>query len=86
MPLFVRRPQPVEARRFDGVQDPTLATWLGEWFDDWLPKTRELRLHVGLKPVTLKAGDWIVRMPNGSFIPFSADLFAATYEPLDGGN
>jgi hypothetical protein len=35
-------------------------------------------------PITASLGDWIIRGIKGEFYPCKPDIFAATYEPVEG--
>jgi hypothetical protein len=49
--------------------------------------TEEGTLLISTLEGTMEArdGDWIIRGVKGEFYPCKPDIFAATYEPLEGG-
>ncbi len=82
MPKFRKKPIIIEAEQFwpyklpwpEGVipNDPTLAVntkGVIKTLEGWL---------------TVSPGDWIIRGIAGEFYPCKPDIFAKTYEPVEG--
>lgn len=47
--------------------------------DEFLPCIRTLE-----GTMTIRPGDWVVRGTKGEFYPVKPDIFAETYEPIEG--
>lgn len=84
--MYRKRPVVVEAAQHKGEPDAELETWLGEAFETWLPSRDELVFRIAKsnnKEVTIQAGDWIIKEPDGSgFYPCEARVFEDTYEEM----
>ena len=83
--MSLSEPAQVTALRFD---EPSAAQDLARWCSGEVAVARDdpddVRVlvpdHNGPRPARL--GDWIVLHPDGSFRPYSAEAFAARFEPL----
>jgi hypothetical protein len=87
MPRFRKRPVEIEAIQYTG--DNYFQVW------DWAlqkngAKVAEMGFADTLVIMTLEGtmraspGDWIIKGVDGEFYPCKPDIFAKTYDPLDG--
>ena len=82
---FRKKPLVVEARQL--TRDNAREVW--EWINGKAYYESDGSIS-GLTIFTLKGrvkaefGDWIIRGAEGDFWPVTPDIFAATYEPVDG--
>lgn len=78
MAKFWTIPVEVEAIQWNGSQDDdAVAAFAGHWFSPGVPQSiTTFTISVRVSP-----GDWIVRQPNGEYLPFDSAGFAATYQP-----
>ena len=89
MPEFRKKPVVIEARQYDGeikVKHP-----IAEWISDnggeytYTPDTPQQFGIVTLEGTMIaNPGDWIIKGVSGEFYPCKPDIFAQTYEPIDG--
>jgi len=90
MPMFRKRPVEVEAWQYKG--GPLL-----QGDPDWVAEKTEpvcavmigvatvaLRVFTLHGPTVAKPNDWIIKGPSGDVWPCKPDIFAATYEPVEG--
>jgi hypothetical protein len=97
MARYRKRPVVIEAVRNDGMWLPIIE-WLDNLADGKFripfgstpPIVRNSidgTLSIATLEGTMRAdvGDWIIRGVQGEFYPCKPDVFAATYEPADGG-
>ena len=92
MPLFRKKPVVIEAMQFK----PTLEAGIeyAEAFDDWVLKNQgdrkcKYRGESLIIPTLegdheAKPYDWIIRGVKGELYPCKPDIFAATYEAVEG--
>lgn len=77
----------IEAWQFDGSELSTIkieSHSTPECPIDIVPYTeRFLRVHTLEGPLVATAGDWIIRGVQGELFPCRADIFAATYTPVE---
>ncbi|HEY4037786.1 MAG TPA: hypothetical protein VGM15_03110 [Burkholderiaceae bacterium] len=90
MPKFRKKPIVIEAMQFTGQTASACAIvhWaLSE------PVNRIKIMHDGTSWIEIQtpegtmradAGDWIIRGVKGEYYPCKPDIFAATYEPVEG--
>ena len=84
MPYFVKRPIVIEARQFSGEPDPELETWLGDWFESWVPQKSQLIIRTReSNTFAARATDWIIRGIVGEFYACGDEIFVATYEAVE---
>lgn len=67
--------------------------WHGEWTEEmkalvgsapaWIGTFSVLRIKGLYALMTANPGDWVVRGPAGEFCSIKADIFAATYDPVE---
>jgi hypothetical protein len=84
---FRKKPVVIEAIRWDG--SPTTANrFLGEAYGvDWeYASGAEAAIVIPTLEGRMRAevGDWIIKGVKGEFYPCKPDIFAATYEPVEG--
>ena len=78
--LWVKKPVPVEARRFDPAADYdealSVTTWCGG-------RPVDEGCEIGTLEGTMLArpGDWIIKGIRGEFYPVERSIFEETYEP-----
>lgn len=87
---FRKKPVVIDAYRLPLADEP-----VSEMFHDWCEKVGfenfESDRDEGMMIQTLEGdmraepGDWIIKGVKGEFYPCKPDIFAATYEPADGG-
>lgn len=95
MARYRKRPVEIDAVYFDGTHASVIGVM---HFVDAGRGTTEIKIHTNSNPArshitipTLEgdmranAGDWIIRGIKGELYPCKADVFADTYEPVDGG-
>lgn len=86
MAKFRKRPVEVEAVQFNGPFRNDAPTWLFEALGDG----RMAFTNYGLEIRTLEgrmiadSGDWIIKGVKGEIYPCKPDIFAETYEAIDG--
>lgn len=95
MSKFRKKPVVIEAVSWDGGKDIANIQFLnthGEYQRDWQYASREAHEYGGpILILTLEGqmrcevGDWIICGVKGELYPCKADIFAATYEPVDDG-
>lgn len=88
---YRKKPVVIEAEQFDGIcERPDLELHMGDWDFDWDCKECGQKAHRHGKVKTLEGwhiacpGDWIITGIKGEHYPCKPDIFAATYEPVDG--
>jgi hypothetical protein len=84
MPKFRKKPVVIEARRFTGEPDADLERWIGDQFESWVPSKRQLVIRTREGDMFGSAGDWIIQGVAGEFYACKPDIFAETYEPVEG--
>ena len=90
---FRKKPLVVEARHFRGDRESGQA--IQAWAAGTTPQclivmetspTFEIRTLIIPTPegkMEASEGDWVIRGVRGEFYPCAADIFAATYEPVE---
>ena len=84
---YRKKPVVIEAVRWLGNNHAEICEFFG---DDFEPL--EIRGNEGVYITTLEGvlrasvGDYIIKGVNGEFYPCKPDIFAKTYEPVDGRN
>lgn len=88
MGMYRKKPVVVEARLLAEDVAPEIALWCGgRLVEDFTPFTKHV---LGLDIPTLEGvmradvGDWVIRGVKGEFYPCKPDVFAATYEEIEG--
>ena len=88
MARFRKRPVVIEAMKVETGMAATITDWMGR---DKSGNNRNARwdgrsFHITTLEGTMIAepGDWIIKGVQGEFYPCKPDIFAATYEPVDG--
>jgi hypothetical protein len=90
---FRKKPVVVEARQYAGNGNMEPRGGLPEWLWDALGNGTAYFTKGGLDPLYLKTlegpltvspGDWIICGVKGELYPCKPDIFAATYEPVEG--
>ncbi|MDQ3580003.1 MAG: hypothetical protein M3443_20880 [Actinomycetota bacterium] len=89
-PTFRKKPVEIQAIQFTG--EPTnfdnVCTFLGEQQHGHREEEFGPNAHVLIYTLEgemrASVGDWIIRGVKGEFYPCKPDIFAATYEPVDG--
>ncbi len=87
MPKFRKLPVIIEAVQFTGKNQHEL----GEFASAGLTYTEEfntlaiddLHVHTLEGDMKISEGDWLIKGIKGEFYPCKADIFAATYEPVE---
>ena len=88
MPLFRKRPVEIEARRFEGGEQSAaeMIAWIGP--RAWRGTDLELGVVVMIETrercMMPSPGDWIVKGVQGEFSSCKPDIFAASYDPVEG--
>jgi hypothetical protein len=88
MPRYRKKPVVVEAMQWTGDNIHQLWDWGGaagiHLDGTWAPARLELTTLHGDKAIA-RVGDWVVAEPViDHFYPVKADVFAVSYEPVDG--
>lgn len=83
---FRKRPVEIEARQWTGNNLDELTTFTYGYFEpeedgDYTGRVYD---HLHDSWINVSTGDWIVRGNKGEHYPVRADVFAETYEPVDG--
>ena len=90
---FRKRPVVIEAVRWTGENRQEILDFIG-MSGHWQAGRSGFRDEVGGAEVVIytlegnhvgRIGDWIIRGVKGEFYPCKPDIFAATYEPVEGG-
>jgi hypothetical protein len=88
MSKFRKKPVVIEARRFEVWRGPEAALELAAWCGGRIPSMCALRPVIEIDTlegaITASDGDWIIRGVQGEFYPCKPDIFAATYEAVEG--
>lgn len=84
MPMFRKKPVPIEARHFTTDSASEVAKWCKGHIISRLDN-HEFYMHIYTLEGTMTAqvGDWIIRGVRGEFYPCRADIFNDTYEPVN---
>lgn len=82
MPKFRKKPVVIEAVRFHDANFDEIEAFVG---GDAELRGGELVIATLEGPLRAANGDWIIKGVKGEFYPCKPDIFAATYEPADGG-
>ena len=91
MTCYRKKPVVIEAVQFDGTKESAnqILAWIGSWGAD-AKRAHSTKPDLGLTISTLEGdmhvspGDFVIRGVQGEFYPCKPDIFAATYEPVDG--
>ena len=100
MNRYRKKPVVIEAMQWDGTVESMQA--ICEWANrpladdpnvdyvttmrDGQQRVEEPLCHTLEGPLRVKPKDWIIKGVQGEFYPCKPDIFAATYEPVEGGN
>lgn len=94
MSKFRKKPVVIEAHRigddgwpdaiWQGVNDQQIILHLGR--DGLKRVTGFVEIHTMEGTMRGDVGDWIIRGVKGEFYPCKPDIFAATYEPVEGAS
>jgi hypothetical protein len=88
MARFRKRPVEIEAFQYRGL--PHVDRDAPRWFSEALLNRKVVAYPEYLEIVTLEgvmtayATDWIIKGVKGELYPCKPDIFAATYEPVEG--
>jgi len=83
MPKYRKKPVVIEAMQYTGHNAVEVMAWAN------LPEITEA-FEGGIEIATLEGtmravpGDWVIRGVKGEMYPCKPDIFAATYEPVEG--
>lgn len=80
MPLFVKRPIPVEAREFTAESAQSVAAWCGgdlSYYQDGTPRALLILTLEG--NMLAKIGDWVICDEHGEFYACDREIFEETY-------
>jgi hypothetical protein len=80
MARYRKRPVKVEAMRYTGENGDEIALFAGRLERN---RTNQLVIPTLEGKMFANPGDWIIRGLAGEFYPCRADIFDATYEPVD---
>lgn len=89
---YRKKPVEIEAMQYDGTEAGMVDVCLwaknsgptGAGAYEYKDGAMHLRIHT-LEGVMLAApGDWIIKGIKGEFYPCKPDIFAASYDPVDG--
>lgn len=87
---FRKRPVIIEAMQYTGANGEAVANWCGGRVrsegksSDPSDVARWLDIPTLEGVMRATRGDWIVKGVAGEFYPCKPDIFAATYEPVEG--
>ncbi|GHE84325.1 hypothetical protein GCM10019059_45480 [Camelimonas fluminis] len=85
MATYRKKPVEIEARQLTPDSHQSISLWVAS------AGYNVMRAVTGLVIETLEGdmradyGDWIIKGVSGEFYPCKPDIFAATYEPVEGG-
>ena len=84
---FRKKPVVIDAMQYRGfdVNGEECEVFIGGSFETHLPSKNQMVIRTLEGELTASVGDWIIRGVAGEFYPCKPDIFAATYEPFDGG-
>ena len=83
MAKFRKKPAVVEAVQWDGASISELQAFAGNDLS-WSPLTGAAFIPTLEGLMRADKGDWIIKGVKGEFYPCKPDIFAATYEPIEG--
>ena len=96
MPMYRKKPVEIEARQLTPDSRQSISLWVASagynvkhaskspmragpaWLTGIVIETLEGDMRADY-------GDWIIKGVSGEFYPCKPDIFAATYEPVEGG-
>ena len=78
---YRKKPVEVHAMQYTHENAAHFAEWMG-YQPIFVAAGMEIDTLEGT--MTASMGDWIIRGIQGEFYPCKADIFAATYEPVEG--
>jgi hypothetical protein len=81
---YRQKPAFVEAWEYT-YDDRPIETWLGDWFETWIPSKRQLVLRDQFGEVVAHEGYYIVRDADGLFAAWPPDIFHETFEEVENG-
>jgi len=88
MPKFRKKPVVIEAWQFDGSWESArpIIAWINDKHTSWRYFYHDGSMIIRTLEGDMVAspGDWIIRGVKGEFYPCKPDIFAATYEPVEG--
>lgn len=91
MPFYRKKPVVISAVLWDGCGAPLPS--MPDWFETAIKEgsivpneqdISKLLIRTLDGTMTADSGDWIIRGVKGEIYPCKPDIFAATYEPVDG--
>ena len=88
MGKYRKKPEVIEARQFCVSDGAASALKLAAWCGGNIPSLAAIHpvIEIATLEGTMRAddGDWIIQGVNGEFYPCKPDIFAATYEAVEG--
>lgn len=81
MAYFRKKPVVIEAAQWTGGNAVSLLDWIG---DAAKQEGAVLVIHTLEGDHEASLGDWIIKGVKGEFYPCKPDIFAATYEEVEG--
>jgi len=83
MPMFMKKPIPVEARQFTIETSEEVAKWAGSVVSKRPDGTPNAMLIYTIEGVmTAQINDWIIKGVRGEFYPCAENIFYETYEEV----
>lgn len=90
MATFRKKPVEIEARQFSSGNTVKICEWMAEHgcrystdTDPFDGSKDVIRISTLEGEMRATDGDWIIRGVKGEFYPCRADIFEATYEPVE---
>lgn len=86
MPKFRKKPVVIEAVQYGPYTAPSLGVslFLADC-EGWRTTEEGIVIPTLEGDHLARPGDWIIKGVKGEFYPCKPDIFAATYEPVEGG-
>lgn len=81
-----KKPVVVEAEPWLGTNPAVIEAFCGSAIRGVLVVGQPFRVATPHGEQTARVGDWVIRGVQGEFYPIDPAIFAATYEPADGGD
>lgn len=83
MPMFIKKPVPVEAKQFTIENCEEIAKWVGSTVSKRPDGTPNAILIYNLEGIkTAQINDWIIKNDRGDFYPFAESIFKQIYEKI----
>ena len=83
MAKYRKKPVVIEAVQFDGSNKAELLEWMKAG-NAWVEDGAALVIVTLEGDMTAQPGDWIIKGVRGEFYPCKPDIFAATYDLVEG--